>query len=38
LIVGMVALRFIAVHVDPRSLRAFAVYCLVVGLVAILVA
>jgi len=37
LAVGLVALRFLAVHVDARSLRGFALYCLVLGTVVILI-
>ncbi len=35
-IVGLVALRFISVHVDRRSLVRFAIYCAGMGLAAIL--
>lgn len=37
-LVGVVALRFVAVHVDPISLRRFAYYCAGLGLAAILTA
>jgi undecaprenyl-diphosphatase len=36
-VVGLAALRFISVHVDARSLRGFALYCLVLGAVVMLV-
>lgn len=35
-VVGLAALRFISVHCDARSLRRFALYCLVLGGIAIL--
>jgi undecaprenyl-diphosphatase len=35
-LVGLAALRFLAVHVDARSLRGFALYCLVLGTVVML--
>lgn len=37
MLVGLVALRFLSGHVDARSLRGFAVYCLVLGTVVILI-
>ena len=37
-LVGIAALRFVAVHVDPISLRRFACYCAGLGLAAILTA
>ncbi len=37
-VVGLAALRFISVHCDATSLRRFAVYCLTLGSIAILVA
>jgi undecaprenyl-diphosphatase len=36
-LVGLLALRFLTLHVDARSLRAFALYCLLLGTVVILV-
>lgn len=35
-VVGFVALRFIAVHCGAKSLRRFALYCLTVGVIAII--
>jgi undecaprenyl-diphosphatase len=36
-VVGLAALRFLTLHVDARSLRLFALYCLLLGTVVILV-
>jgi undecaprenyl-diphosphatase len=36
-VVGLLALRFLTLHVDVRSLRIFALYCLLLGVVVILV-
>jgi undecaprenyl-diphosphatase len=36
-LVGLAALRFLTLHVDARSLRLFALYCLLLGAVVILV-